>query len=258
METTDETQDAVAGGQAPMAREDPRTPRNNGQVDPPPQEYRAAQIAQLRELKAKLNEDRERLVLLEQILEQDLPYPPGGSVRRRAREVHRQIIGDGEPEQPISRFPRAGQNVVAATMLLRNMPEPSNSQARRNRDEVQTLLQVVAVQQAESSASRRRGVATEKRDEPAQNEKEVSVHQQPPPRGKKTTLILPIDNQRRHNARRDIDENRRRQYGDAEERGYSAHHGGRYDSDEDRMASEPPSTRVFTRAIRSTPLPSPF
>ena len=109
-------------------------------------------------------------------------------------------------------------------MLLRNMPEPSNSQARRIRDEVQTLLQVAAVQQAESSASRHRGAATEKRDEPAQNEKEVSVHQRPPPLGKKTTLVLhhPIDNQRRHDARRDIDENRRRRYGDTEERGYSA------------------------------------
>ena len=181
VETTDETQDAVAGGRAPAAREDPRTPGNDGQVDPPPQEDKAAQLAQLRELKTKLDEDRERLVLLEQILEQDLPYPPGGSVRRRAREVHRQIIGDGEPEQPVSRFPRAGQNVVAATMLLRNMPEPSNSQAWRIQDEVQSLLQVAAVQEVESSASRRRGAATERRDEPAQNEKEVSVHQQPPP-----------------------------------------------------------------------------
>ena len=84
VETTDETQDAVAGGRVPAAREDPRTPGNDGQVDPPPQEDRAAQLAQLRELKAKLDEDRERLVLLEQILEQDQPYPPGGSIRRRA------------------------------------------------------------------------------------------------------------------------------------------------------------------------------
>jgi len=35
VETTDETQDAAAGGRAPAAREDPRTPGNNGQVDPP-------------------------------------------------------------------------------------------------------------------------------------------------------------------------------------------------------------------------------
>ena len=37
VETTVETQDAVAGGRAPAAREDPRTPGNDGQVDPPPQ-----------------------------------------------------------------------------------------------------------------------------------------------------------------------------------------------------------------------------
>jgi len=260
VETTDETQDAVTGSRAPAAREDPRTPGTDGQVDPPPQEDKAAQLAQLRELKAMLDEDRERLVLLEQILEQDQPYLLGRSVHRRAREVHRQIVGGMELEQPINGFPRAGQNVVAATMLLHNMPEPSNSQARRIRDEVQTLLQVAAVQQAESSASRCRGAAMEKREDPAQNEKEVSVHQQSPPRGKKTALVLnhPVDNQRRHDARRDINENPHRRCGDVEERSYSAHRGGRYDNDEDRIALEPPSPRVFSRAIRSTPLPSPF
>jgi len=67
VETIDETQDAVAGGRAPIAREDPRTHGNDGHVDPRLQEDRAAQLAQLRELKAKLDEDRERLVLLEQI-----------------------------------------------------------------------------------------------------------------------------------------------------------------------------------------------
>jgi len=94
-----------------------KTPGHLGmtvKLTPPPQEDRAAQIAQLGELKAKLDEERERLVLLEQILEQDLPYPPGRGVRRQAREVHRQIVGDREPEQPVSRFPRAGQNVMAA------------------------------------------------------------------------------------------------------------------------------------------------
>jgi len=84
VETTDETQDAAAGGRAPAAREDPRTPGNGGQVDPLPQEDRAAQLEQLCELKTKLDEDHERLILLEQILEQDLPYPPGRSIRRRA------------------------------------------------------------------------------------------------------------------------------------------------------------------------------
>ena len=166
VETTNETQDAVAGERAPVAREGSKTPRNDGQVDPPPQEDKAAQLVQLRELRSKVNEDHECLVQLELVIKQDQLYPPGGGARRRAREVHRQIVGDEEPEQPVSRIPRAGQNVVVAPMLLRNMPEPSNSQARRIRDEVQTLLPVAAVQQAESSASRRRGATTERRDEP--------------------------------------------------------------------------------------------
>ena len=62
VETTDETQDVVAGGRAPVAREDPRTPGNDGQVDPPPQEDKAAQLAQIQELRAKLDKDREHLV----------------------------------------------------------------------------------------------------------------------------------------------------------------------------------------------------
>ena len=100
----------------------------------------------------------------------------------------------------------------------------------------------------------------ERRDELIRIEKEVSVHQQPPPRGKKTVPIQnhPIDNQQWHDARHDINEYRRRRHRDAEERGYSAHSSGRYNSDEDRVAPESPGPRVFSRAIRSTPLPSPF
>jgi len=36
VETTDKTQDAATGRRAPTAQEDPRTPGNDGQVDPPP------------------------------------------------------------------------------------------------------------------------------------------------------------------------------------------------------------------------------
>jgi len=81
----------------------------------------------LRELKAKLDEDRERLAQLERALELDKPYLHGGGARNRAREVYQWIVVDEEPEPLVSRFPRAGQNVIAATMLLCNMPEPSNT-----------------------------------------------------------------------------------------------------------------------------------
>jgi len=86
--TTDDTQDTAAGGRAPVAREDPRTPGNDGQVNPPPQDDKAAQLAQLRELKAKLDEDRECLTQLEQALEWDQLHPHGGGARCRAREVY--------------------------------------------------------------------------------------------------------------------------------------------------------------------------
>ena len=65
-----------------------------------------------------------------------------------------------------------------------------------------------------------------------------------------------VDNPGPHDAQHDINEHRCCIHGDAKERGYSTHRGGRYDSDEDRMAPEPPGPRVFSRAIRSTPLPS--
>ena len=86
------------------------------------------------------------------------------------------------------------------------------------------------------------------------------MHQEPPPQGRKAIPAQErlIDNRGQHDARRDINEHRRRRHGDAEEHGYNAHCGGCYDSDEDRMMLELPGPRVFSRAIHSTPLPSPF
>ena len=103
--------------------------------------------------------------------------------------MYRQIVGDEELKPLVSRFNGAGQNIVAVTMLLRNMRELSNSQARCIRDKVQGLLHMAAAQQAKSSASRRRGAATQKHVGLAQDEREVSVHQVPPPRGKKTVPV---------------------------------------------------------------------
>jgi hypothetical protein len=57
-------------------------------------------------------------------------------------------------------------------MLLRNMPEPSNPDARRARDEIRELLETAAMQQAESSASRRREPASERLVEPSRQERE--------------------------------------------------------------------------------------
>jgi len=55
--TMDDTKDAAAGARALTAGGDPRTAGNDRQVDPPPQDNKAAQLAQLHELKAKLDKD---------------------------------------------------------------------------------------------------------------------------------------------------------------------------------------------------------
>jgi hypothetical protein len=52
-------------------------------------------------------------------------------------------------------------------MLLRNMPDPSTPEARRACDEIQGLLETAAMQQAKSSASRHRGLASEQPAEPS-------------------------------------------------------------------------------------------
>jgi hypothetical protein len=103
--TMDDTEDATTGARAPAAGGDPRTPGNNGQADSPPQDNKAAQLAQLQELKAKLDEDHERLNQLERALKRDQPHPHAGGTHGRARDVFRQIVGDEEPEPLVSCFP---------------------------------------------------------------------------------------------------------------------------------------------------------
>ena len=87
--TTDDMEDAAAGARAPAAEGDPRTPGNDGQVEPPSQDDKVAQLAQLHELKAKIHKHRERLSQLERALEQDQPHPHDGSTSGRARDVYR-------------------------------------------------------------------------------------------------------------------------------------------------------------------------
>jgi hypothetical protein len=119
-----------------------------------------AQLEQIQELQAKLDEERERLRLLQQTLERECAVRVhGGGARERARDVNRRIIEDRAGEPLV--FNRAIQNIVAAAMLLRNMPEPSTPEARWAHDEIRGLLEIVAMQQIESSASRHRGLASE-------------------------------------------------------------------------------------------------
>jgi hypothetical protein len=103
------------------------------------------QLEQIHELQDRLDEERENLCLLQQTLEQErAACAHGGGARERAHDVNRRIIKDRASEPPV--FGRASQNVLTATMLLCNMPEPSNPEAHRAHDEIRGLLKAAAKQ----------------------------------------------------------------------------------------------------------------
>jgi DNA-binding transcriptional MerR regulator len=103
------------------------------------------QLEQIRELQDRLDEERENLHLLQQTLEHEhVARAHSGGARERACDINRHIVEDRAGEPLV--FGRASQNVVAAAMLLRNMPEPSNLESRRAHDEIRGLLKTFAMQ----------------------------------------------------------------------------------------------------------------
>jgi hypothetical protein len=115
-----------APGVAPRLAAGPSTP-TGADVD--------VQLAQARELEAKLAEEYRTVRLL------------------RASMARDRINADFNVDNPDAP-PRASQKLIAAATLLRAMPVPSTPKARNLQREVLTLIEQAAVQQAKSSASR--------------------------------------------------------------------------------------------------------
>jgi hypothetical protein len=89
------------------------------------------QLEQLREMQAKLDEETGWLVQLRQNIEQEwVGRALTGGARHWAQDVQRRIIDDARAGLP-SAFSGAGQNLAAAAVLLRTMPEPSTTEGRR-------------------------------------------------------------------------------------------------------------------------------
>jgi hypothetical protein len=209
------------------------------------------QLEQLREMQAKLNEEMGRLVQLRQNIEQEWACRAlAGGARHWARDVQCHIIDDARAGLPPA-FSGAGQNLAAAAMLLRTMPEPSTTEGRCIQGELKNLLENVAARRAESSASRRRGCPSEHHAASSQHMREVSVHTEHT--GDETPAARDRlgDEQHRHDRRSHLEEKVRQ--------GYHPRRGGRYDSEEDRSPSpEPPGLWVFSRAIRRAPFLARF
>ena len=103
------------------------------------------QLKQIREMQAKLDEEAGQLVQLRQNIEQEwVGRPLAGEARHQARDVQHYIADDARARlPPVSSG--VSQNLAAAAILLRAMPEPSTTEGRRIQGELKNLLGDAAV-----------------------------------------------------------------------------------------------------------------
>ena len=102
------------------------------------------------------------------------------------RVARKRILADDNVDKPLD-LKRASQKLIAAAYLHQAMPEPSMPEGRNLRDEARVLIEQTAVQQAESSASRMRSVASAKAGGTAQQDHEASLYIPPGGKGKAAT-----------------------------------------------------------------------
>jgi hypothetical protein len=192
-----------------------------------------AQLEQIREMQARLDEEAGQPVQLWQNIGQEgAGRAPTGEVRHLAQDVQHRIADDARARlPPVSSG--VGQNLAAAAILLRAMPEPSTTEGRCIQGELKNLLEDAAVRRAESSAFRRQGYPPEHRAATSRFMREASVHIG---RSRNTALAAPGRLGNEHHRR-----DRRAHLDEKVRRGYHPRRGGRYDSGEDRSPSpEPP------------------
>jgi hypothetical protein len=111
-----------------------------------------AQLAQARELEAKLVDEYRTVQLLHAFIAGEASAR-GSRARELGKQARDRINTDFDVDNP-STPPRASQKLIAAAALLRAMPAPSTPEARNLHREAQALVEQAAVQQAESSTSR--------------------------------------------------------------------------------------------------------
>jgi hypothetical protein len=141
--------------------EDDDPPRPTPRVDilrelavvPVPAGGQDTQLEQIREMQAKLDEEARQLVQLRQNIGQEWAGRAlAGEACHQAQDVQHRIADDARARLPLTSS-WVGQNLAAAAILLRAMPEPSTTEGRRIQGELKNLLEDGAVRRAESSAS---------------------------------------------------------------------------------------------------------
>jgi hypothetical protein len=220
-------------------------------VVPVPAGGQDAQLEQIREMQARLDEEARQLVQLRQNIGQEWAGRAlAGEARHLAQDVQHRIADDARARLPPASS-GVGQNLAAAAILLRAMLEPSTTEGRRIQGELKNLLEDAAVRRAESSASQRQGYPPEHRAVTSRFMREASVHTG---RTRNTAPAAPGRLGNEHHRR-----DRRAHIDEKVHRGYHPRRGGRYNSGEDRSPSpEPPGPQAFNRAIRRAPFPTRF
>jgi hypothetical protein len=110
-------------------------------------------LEQIREMQARLDEGAGTLEPIRRDIGQEWAgRPPAGEVRHLPQGIQHRIADDVRVRLPPTSS-GVGQNLAAAAILLRAMPEPSTTEGRRIQGELKNLLEDAAVRRAESSAS---------------------------------------------------------------------------------------------------------
>jgi hypothetical protein len=124
------------------------------------------QLEQIREMQARLDEGAGTLEPIRRDIGQEWAGQPlAGEVRHLPQGIQHRVANDVRVRPPpVSSG--VGQNLVAAAILLRAMPEPSTTEGRRIQGELKNLLEDDAVRRVESSAPPKAGVplGTSRRD----------------------------------------------------------------------------------------------
>jgi hypothetical protein len=134
------------------------------------------QLEQIRGVQARLDEGAGALEPIRRDVGQAWAgQSPAGEIRHLPQGFQHRVADDVRIRPPPASS-GVGQNLAAAAMLLRAMPEPSTTEGRRIQEELKNLLEGAAVRRAKSSASRRQGYPSEPHVATSRFMREASVY----------------------------------------------------------------------------------
>jgi hypothetical protein len=218
-------------------------------VVPVPAGGQNTQLDQIHEMQAKLDEEAGQLVQLQKNIEQEWAGRAlAGEARHQARDIQRRIADDARARLPPASS-GVGQNLAAAAILLRAMPEPSTTKGGVSRENSRISWRMPRSDGPKALPPEGKGAPRSI----AQRLPDLCGRPRSTPGTRGTTPAAPGRLGNEHHRR-----DRRARLDEKVRRGYHPRRGGHYDSEEDQSPSpEPPGLQAFSRAIRRARVPDP-